>query len=199
VGHREQLLAGAKHCLYERGFTRTTARDIVAVSNTNLASIGYHFGSKDALLTAAMVEALSEWGDALEEAVRPANSTDLYTRLEEICSGVIASVREQPSLWTASAEVGAEAFRQKELAERLKNAYRESRPWFTEMILRDREVTDERTARAVGSLILAIISGLSVQWLLDPDDAPSGPEIAAALRAILEASNPVQERSVEPS
>ncbi|NHW87893.1 helix-turn-helix transcriptional regulator, partial [Escherichia coli] len=46
MGHRERLLAGARNCLYERGYTRTTARDIVAASDTNLASIGYHFGSK---------------------------------------------------------------------------------------------------------------------------------------------------------
>ena len=30
-----------------------TARDIVAASGANLASIGYHFGSKEALLSAA--------------------------------------------------------------------------------------------------------------------------------------------------
>ncbi|MBN1170597.1 MAG: helix-turn-helix transcriptional regulator, partial [Micromonosporaceae bacterium] len=69
MGHREQLLAGAKRCLYERGYARTTARDIVAASGTNLASIGYHFGSKEALLNAAMIDAMTEWGDELERAM----------------------------------------------------------------------------------------------------------------------------------
>ena len=41
MGHREDLLEGAKRCLYEKGYARTTARDIVAASGTNLASIGY--------------------------------------------------------------------------------------------------------------------------------------------------------------
>ena len=50
MGHREELLDGAAQCLYDKGFGRTTARDVVAASGTNLASIGYHFGSKDALL-----------------------------------------------------------------------------------------------------------------------------------------------------
>jgi AcrR family transcriptional regulator len=50
MGHREALLAGARRCLLERGYARTTARDLVAASDTNLASIGYHFGSNEALL-----------------------------------------------------------------------------------------------------------------------------------------------------
>ena len=28
MGNREDLLAGAKKCLYEKGYARTTARDI---------------------------------------------------------------------------------------------------------------------------------------------------------------------------
>ena len=55
MGHKEDLLAGAKKCLVELGYAKTTARDSVKASHTNLASIGYHFGSKDALLTQAMM------------------------------------------------------------------------------------------------------------------------------------------------
>jgi len=53
MGHKEDLLEGAQRCLLAKGFVRTTARDIVAESGTNLASIGYHYGSKDALLVQA--------------------------------------------------------------------------------------------------------------------------------------------------
>ena len=59
MGHKEDLLAGAKQCLREKGYANTTARDIVAASGTNLASIGYHFGSKDALMTQAIIEMIS--------------------------------------------------------------------------------------------------------------------------------------------
>ena len=40
MSHREDLLAGAVQCLREKGYAHTTARDIVAASGTNLASIG---------------------------------------------------------------------------------------------------------------------------------------------------------------
>ena len=67
MGHREDLLEGAKRCLLEKGFVRTTARDIVKESGTNLASIGYHYGSKDALLVQAYVSLI----EGLGETVRP--------------------------------------------------------------------------------------------------------------------------------
>ncbi|MGH4006514.1 MAG: TetR family transcriptional regulator, partial [Pseudonocardiaceae bacterium] len=44
MGNREDLLAGAKRCLYEKGYGRTTARDIAAAAGgVSLAAIGYHF------------------------------------------------------------------------------------------------------------------------------------------------------------
>lgn len=67
MGHREDLLEGAKRCLLEKGYARTTARDIVAASGTNLASIGYHYGSKGALLNLAFLKVTEEWGDVLTE------------------------------------------------------------------------------------------------------------------------------------
>lgn len=56
---------------------RTTARDIVKASGANLASIGYHYGSKDALLTQAFIELISDWGDAFTGGLagRAARST----------------------------------------------------------------------------------------------------------------------------
>jgi hypothetical protein len=41
-----------------RGYARTTARDLAAESGANLASIGYHFGSKEALLNEALAEGM---------------------------------------------------------------------------------------------------------------------------------------------
>jgi AcrR family transcriptional regulator len=65
VGHREQLLDAARRLLVERGSARITARDLVAESGTNLGSIGYHFGSKDALINAAIEAAFDDWADHL--------------------------------------------------------------------------------------------------------------------------------------
>src|SRR5256886_17609588 len=90
MGHREDLLAGAVRCLREKGYAHTTARDIVAASGTNLASIGYHYGSTKALLNAAALAAMAEFGGERAGAIgepdprsRPPEPTALE-RLEPV-------------------------------------------------------------------------------------------------------------------
>ncbi|MFE3187699.1 helix-turn-helix domain-containing protein [Nocardia sp. NPDC059240] len=55
-------LAGARECLFGKGYARTTVRDIATASGVSMAAVGHHFGSKEALLTAALGEATREWG-----------------------------------------------------------------------------------------------------------------------------------------
>ena len=69
MGHREDLLVGAVRCLREKGYAHTTARDIVAASGTNLASIGYHYGSTKALLNAAVITAMEDFGAEMAKAI----------------------------------------------------------------------------------------------------------------------------------
>src|SRR5213080_2701881 len=68
VSHRDQLLEGAIKCLRSKGYTRTTARDIARAANASLASIGYHFGSKEALLNEAITRTCDEWTTRLGQA-----------------------------------------------------------------------------------------------------------------------------------
>jgi hypothetical protein len=46
------------------------------------------------------------------------------------------------------------------------------------------EGDDQGVARSVGSLHQALLSGVLVQWLVDPDRAPGAADIAVALQAI---------------
>ena len=76
MGNREALLAGAKRCLIEKGYARTTARDIAAASGVSLAAIGYHFGSKEALMNQAIYEFVGEWGEEVQRALRTEEAQD---------------------------------------------------------------------------------------------------------------------------
>src|SRR5436853_7888040 len=66
--HRDQLIEGAIECLRTKGYARTTARDIAKAADANLASIGYHFGSKEALLNEAIIRTCEQWTNRLGEA-----------------------------------------------------------------------------------------------------------------------------------
>ncbi|QQQ80095.1 TetR/AcrR family transcriptional regulator [Saccharothrix sp. 6-C] len=184
MGHREQLLTGAKQCLYERGYASTTARDIVAASNTNLASIGYHFGSKDALLSAALVAAFEEWGTEIDRVMAAAGSDGTVAdRLEAMWAGVLESFTSHRPLWVAGLEAFALAERMPELRERLATTYRRARPSLGGLAVPDGGEEDP-TRLAAGSFLLAVMMGLTVQSLIDPTAMPTASDLLSAVRAI---------------
>ena len=189
MGHRERLLAGARRCLFERGYARTTARDIVTASGTNLASIGYHFGSKEALLNAAMIEAIDEWGEELKRALITdidVGSMDPIERFESIWTRVIESFEAHRPLWVATFEAFVQAQHSPELREQLAAGHEEARFGLAALFQgTDESMVDERVAQTVGSFYVALMSGLITQWLLDAQRAPSGGAMAEALRTIV--------------
>ena len=192
MGHREELLDGAAQCLYEKGFGRTTARDVVAASGTNLASIGYHFGSKDALLTEAMLRATTAWGEELDRALAEPDSTaapDPERRVEDTWGRVIGLFTTQRRLWATHVEALAQAERVPELRTRLAEAQREVQEGLAltfHTLPDDDPVAADRRLHALGTVYQALLTGVMVQWMLDPDTAPTGVDVAEGLRAIAE-------------
>ncbi|MCP3800615.1 TetR/AcrR family transcriptional regulator [Allokutzneria sp. A3M-2-11 16] len=190
MGHREELLAGAKQCLYERGYARTTARDIIAVSGANLASIGYHFGSKEALLTAALIEATEEWAEAVNKMWDPDPDAPFMERFESLWKAVVASLAEHRNLWVSTFEALNQAERLPELKQRLSSDVELARVSFAQLFGPGPEQADERADRAVGAFYVALMQGVMVQRLLDPERAPTGEDIALALRTLIERAAP---------
>jgi AcrR family transcriptional regulator len=54
-GTRDQLIRATREAIRDVGMPSTTAREIVGRASANLASIPYHFGTKDALVVEALV------------------------------------------------------------------------------------------------------------------------------------------------
>jgi AcrR family transcriptional regulator len=203
VGHREDLLAAARRCLETRGYARTTARDLVAESGTNLASIGYHFGSKEALLNEAMGVSFQEWaervrslalaigpsGDPMShrpsEAPAERSGDERLSVLAASWEAMLASFAEYRGLAVAFTEALAQAERQPGLRAQLAVIYEQSRASVAEMISDALGLQDSAQARALATFQIVICDGLLVQWLLDPDATPSGAELTAALRQAL--------------
>jgi AcrR family transcriptional regulator len=185
MGHREDLLQGAKRSLYERGYARTTARDIVAASGTNLGSIGYHYGSTQALMTAAMMSAMEEWGETLADALVADTSDESDDPLVRFWRRVIRTVDSHRELWMASIEAMIQGDYQPELRKLIADGMEQGRSGMAAMITGTPEdQLDEATIRSVGSAQMALISGVMIQWLVNPATAPSAEQIVAGIRAI---------------
>jgi AcrR family transcriptional regulator len=184
VGHKEDLLEGAKKALYEKGYARATARDIVALSGTNLGSIGYHYGSTESLLTAAMLSAMEDWGDRVAAALA-GPGVEGEDPLVGFWRRVIGSINEDRSLWMASIEVVTQAEHNPRLREQLAEGVEEGRRGMASLLTGvPEDQLDEKTVRTLGAVQMALMSGILTQWFTDPAHAPGPEEIVAGLRAL---------------
>lgn len=187
MGHREDLLAGAKKCLYEKGYARSTARDIVAASGTNLASIGYHYGSKEALLNAALFEAIGEWSDQAGTAIAAdASDTDPVSRFEQFCRQLLSTFPERRHIWQATFDMFGQIDRLPEARQMIAVGLVEARDQWATLLAGIDPVAEPEKAAAVGSLFQALLSGILVQYLVDPDRTPNAHQLAEGMRTIAE-------------
>ncbi|MET9145104.1 TetR/AcrR family transcriptional regulator [Streptomyces sp. NPDC004042] len=190
MGHREDLLDGAKRCLLEKGFVRTTARDIVKESGTNLASIGYHYGSKDALLVRAYVSLVEEMsgsgGPAWSAAAGSGSAPGSLERFQEVWEQIIRSVPASRPTWLLSLELILQGDRLPEVRKLLAQAQEEGRsgilPLFTDVPETD---LDKEAVDTEGRLYQTLLQGLMVQWLFDPDTATRADQLTEGLRRVL--------------
>ena len=80
IDTRERILDVAERLFGERGFPATPLRDITAEAGVNIASVNYHFGSKEGLLA-----------EVLERRLKPIN-----TRRLELLDAVEARAGDEP-------------------------------------------------------------------------------------------------------
>ncbi|MFE6164077.1 TetR/AcrR family transcriptional regulator [Streptomyces sp. NPDC056486] len=189
MGHREDLLEGAKRCLLEKGFVRTTARDIVKESGTNLASIGYHYGSKDALLVEAYVALIEPMGDGFEGAVGAARVAEGsgIERFRETWANVIRSIPESRAIWMLSLEVVTQGERLAGIRDLLAKAQVEGRRGLAAMFtgIAEGDLTDD-VVETEGRFYTTLLNGLMVQWLFDEESATDAEQLTEGLRRVME-------------
>jgi AcrR family transcriptional regulator len=185
---RERLLAGAVVCLEEKGYARTTARDLVAASGTNLASIGYHFGGKDALLHEAIADCFEEWTERAERTIFDGGGVSTPRELLERAMTALVDVFEEmrPQLVVCMEGYPA-ALRESVLREKLAAAYAKSRQAGVGML--HRAATEFGVELPVApevlvSVLIAISDGLMIQWFLDPASTPDARQVVEALAAL---------------
>ena len=187
MGNREALLAAAKKCLLEKGYNRTTARDIASAANVSLAAIGYHFSSKEGLLTEALLLAFGEWDQDLQQVLRTTVAPDVTPaeRFEATWSGIMATFATHRPLWVANFEIFAQMVGQPETREMVASKLHLARTGLAAMFLHQDESTiSAHTARTTGTFLHVLLSGLVLQWLIDPASALSAQDLTEALRGL---------------
>ncbi|MEU8775168.1 TetR/AcrR family transcriptional regulator [Streptomyces sp. NPDC048606] len=186
MGNREDLLAGARRCLEEKGYLRTTVRDIASAAGVSMAAIGYHYGSREALLNQALFAAMDDWA-----ATAPARLTgrgdSTEARYADMWDRKIHDFGDTRWLWIASVEAFVHAQSSPELLAVLAESQRRSRRMVAAQLagVAEEDVAEE-DVRGLGSVHLALLSGVMVQALTDPEQAPDGASLAQGLRRMAE-------------
>lgn len=188
--NRRALLDAAVRCVQETGYARTTARDLVAASGTNLGAIGYHFGSKEALLNEGLAECCRQWLRQLTDVAGNASSGGGVSDALETAYEALAANR---ALGVAYVEAWSQAQRSPELRSQLAEHYAEFREMTAAVVhaavYGQSPTMSAADLDALATATIALTDGLLVQWLLDPSSLPSPPQLASAVRA-LAASQP---------
>src|SRR4051794_39413250 len=168
--NRQSLIDGTLRCLERLPPERVTARAIAAESGANLASIAYHFGSKDDLVTEAVIEGLDRWLDEIERAMldlAPAGSRERFRRAARL----FEATREQHAgLAKNFVAALARAQHDARIREMLAEGYRRTRPTVAAIL----GLGGDPAGSDAAGLALALFHGLMFQALLDPGLAIEG-------------------------
>jgi AcrR family transcriptional regulator len=184
MGNREALLDGAERCLVDKGYARTTARDITAEAGVSLAAIGYHFGSKEELLKAALRRSLERWGDEISGLKQdmPRSVAEVADRFVGTWDRVIDSFRESSKLWAVQFELLAALEREPELRQSFAAETRHARIALANLF--DTIPEDNEEAEKLGAFYQVLLAGLAAQWLSDPETTPSGDDLLVSIRLV---------------
>jgi AcrR family transcriptional regulator len=186
MGNREDLLAGARKVIIERGVANATARDIAAAAGVSLAAIGYHFGSKERLLTAALTDAVgTAIGDGMGELIRDGASQPPLESFAHLWNGVPGIFAANRDAILASFENSLRIVRDPDAQQQMNAAITEALRGIAEDLRAAHPHLSVDQAQALAQLDFVLVQGLALLWLLSPDgDVPSGDRFADAITAL---------------
>jgi AcrR family transcriptional regulator len=175
--NREQLIDGALRCLERLPAERITARVIAEESGANLASIAYHFGSKDGLVTAAVIKGLDRWLAEVEQALSALESGTPAERLQRANAVIERTRRRHAGLVRTFVAALAKAPHDPLVRDQLAKGFHRTRPAVAELL----QLGSDKAGRDAAGLALAMFYGLMLQVQVDDGLAVAGERFDAAM------------------
>jgi AcrR family transcriptional regulator len=185
---RERLLAGARTVVARDGLDSTTSRGIADAAEVNLAAITYHFGSKDELIAAALVDEVRRLAEPVLAVL--GDDTDPASRLLTAVTMLESSFERRRADVPIFLAAVSGAANSPALARDFAALWSELRTRLAA------EVAELRAASlvpgwvepdAMAALVLTVISGVAVAAIVDPD-GPDHRAVGGQLASLLLAS-----------
>jgi AcrR family transcriptional regulator len=183
--NREALLESAITSLQDKGYAGTTARDVADGAGVSLGAIGYHFGTIQELLDAALAEAVRRWFEPLIDLLSQPQPPPSFEQLGPALDRLLDTLAGHRPLVIAYFEALLRAERSVRLRTELAgdlDAFRQALTGGIENLLAGQSEAACPDPQAAASLVMATFDGLIIQWLLAPDQVPAGEQIAETIR-----------------
>lgn len=184
-GTRSKLIEATRDAIRDLGVGRATAREITGRASANLASIPYHFGSKDALVAEALLvetrELIAPVLDLLSSD-RPGaeRATEAVTMLNEL----FEQSRNQVPVYLAALAASPHST---QVADGLATLWADVRTALAEDIARqlsDRALPGWVDPQAMAALVLSLVNGIVIATVVDPG-GPDHRAVAAQFLSLL--------------
>jgi AcrR family transcriptional regulator len=182
--NRANLIEGTLRCLDKMPPEQITARMIAAESRANLASITYHFESKDNLLTEAVIEGLDRWLDEVGTRLGDLFTVEPTVRYRRACEAIEATRERHMNLARLFFGALAKAQHDDRVRDLLAAGFARTRPNVAALL----GLGADQAGEDAGGLVLGLFYGLLLQTLLDPVLAIEGERLNRAharLRTVL--------------
>jgi AcrR family transcriptional regulator len=200
--NRANLIEGTLRCLLRLPSERITARAIAAESGANLASIAYHFGSKDELVTEAVTVGLDRWLEEITRGLEGLTQADPTARFRRAGEIIDTTRTRHAGLARNFLSALARAQHNPRIQKLLTEGFRRTRPKVAALL----ELGHDQAGEDAGGLVHSLFVGLLFQALLDPSLAIEGQRMEhaqARLRTILPTPSPspavTGSRSLKPA
>lgn len=174
--NRTTLIEGTLRCLERLPPERVTARAIAAESEANVGSIAYHFGSKDALVTEAVISGLDRWLAEVERALAGVAEEDPAEALMRAWEAIEGTRHCHVGLARNFLAALARGQHDPRVAEQLAGGFRKTRPAIARLL----GFGDDQVGEDAAGLVHSQFVGLLFQGLLDPALAIEGERMRLA-------------------
>jgi AcrR family transcriptional regulator len=179
--NRSNLIEGTLRCLERLPPERITARAIAEASGANLASITYHFGSKDNLVTEAVIEGLDRWLADVASGLADLPPQAPAARFRRAAEVIEASRQRHTGLARNFLGALAKAQHDPRIRDLLAAGFHRTRPNVASLL----ELGADQAGHDAAGLVLAQFYGLLFQVLTDPSLAIDGDRMERAQTRLL--------------
>ncbi|MCB0977798.1 MAG: TetR/AcrR family transcriptional regulator [Acidimicrobiales bacterium] len=182
---KSQLIEATRSAIRDLGIGGATAREITGRASANLASIPYHFGSKDTLVAEALlVETRELIAPVLDLLASDRPAAERATEAVTVLNNLFEASRSQVPVYLAALAVSSHS---SEVADGLADLWADVRKALAADITRQLKadaLPQWVDPQAMAALILSLVNGIVIASQVDPE-GPDHRAVAAQFLTLL--------------